>query len=251
MIVKKKNKNLGYLNGNFSPINKLKISPFDRGFLFGDSVYESIPVYYNAPRNLSDHLLRLRKNLDYLCIKLPLSDRDISKIIETLIKKNKFEHQYIYCQITRGNNGLKRSHIFPKFKNKSTVFMIGQPISLLNRDKITGYNAITFPDIRWKYTSIKTTNLLPNVLQINKAILSNAYEGIYIKNDLVIEGTVSNIFLVKEGKILTSEIQESMINGITRKIILEIATNNNISCEIRKINKNEIWAADEICSQIQ
>ncbi len=238
---------IAYLNGNFLPLSKLSISPFDRGFLFGDSVYESIPVYHGSPRNLESHLMRLRNSLAFLHIELSLSDLELEKIIDELVISNKFDHQYIYCQVSRGSNGLKRSHFLPKDGGQPTIFIMNQPIDLPSREIVkSGYKAITLPDIRWQYTSIKTTNVLPNVLQLDVVVSNGADEAIYLKNGFVVEGTCSNIFIVKNNQLITPPQQQSMLSGITRQTIIDLAQKNDIPYEVREIASEEIWSADEI-----
>ncbi|MGD8926963.1 MAG: aminotransferase class IV, partial [Thioalkalispiraceae bacterium] len=165
-----------YLNGSYLPIDQAKVSVLDRGFIFGDGVYEVIPAYGGHPLRLKHHLQRLQNSLDAIRLENPHSDDDWSDIISSVIGQNEGEDQYVYLQVTRGV--AKRDHSFPD-GNTPTVFIMSSPLLAVNDELLkSGVSAITLDDIRWRYCSIKTTALLANVLLRQQAVEKDAAEAI-------------------------------------------------------------------------
>lgn len=235
-----------YLNGEFMPIGEAKISVLDRGFIFGDGVYEVIPVYSRKAFRLSEHLRRLQHSLDGIRLKNPHSDGEWAKLINELVSRNEAQDQYLYLHITRGV--AKRDHAFPSPPVKPTVFMMSNPLppppaALLH----SGVACIIAPDNRWLRCDIKAIALLPNVLLRQMAVDAGAAETILIRdNSFMTEGAASNIFLVKNGKLLAPPKDNLMLPGITYDVVLEIAAANDIPYEVRKIGVAEVFAADEL-----
>ena len=240
-----------YLNGEYMPIEEAKISVLDRGFIFGDGVYEVIPVYSRKAFRLAGHLRRLQHSLDSIQLRNPHSDDDWTKLINELIARNAAEDQYLYLHLTRGV--AKRDHAFPKPPVKPTVFMMSSPLltppaTLLQ----SGIACITAPDNRWLRCDIKAIALLPNVLLRQMAIEAAATETILIRAEsnnedaFMTEGAASNIFVVKNGKLLAPPKDNLMLPGITYDVILEIAVANKIPYEVRRIAAAEVFAADEL-----
>lgn len=234
--------NTVYLNGEFMDQNEARISPLDRGFLFGDGIYEVIPVYHGRCFLLDDHMARLDRSLKAIDLPSPLSDQQWQAVFDRLIQENGPD-QSIYLQITRGI-APKRTHQFPP-KITPTVFaMSGSPISV----KLEGITAITAPDTRWKFCNIKSINLLANVLHRQDAEEKGAGEAILIRNGLVTEGTMSNIFIVKNGIIATHPNEPGILPGVTRKLLVELAQQHDIPLEEREISEKELFDADEVWS---
>jgi D-alanine transaminase len=235
-----------YLNGQFMPIEEARIPVLDRGFIFGDGVYEVIPVYSRFAFRLAEHLKRLQFSLDGIRLANPHSDQEWTKLITDLIERNTAEDQYLYLHITRGV--AKRDHAFPNPPVQPTIFMMSNPLltpptALL----ISGVGAISAPDNRWLRCDIKAISLLPNVLLRQMAIDAGCAETILIRDDdFMTEGAASNIFLVKNGVLLAPPKDNLMLPGITYDVLLEIAAANSIPHEVRKIAKDEIFNADEI-----
>ena len=240
-----------YLNGEYMPIEEAKISVLDRGFIFGDGVYEVIPVYSRKAFRLAGHLRRLQHSLDSIQLGNPHSDGEWTKLINELIVRNAPEDQYLYLHLTRGV--AKRDHAFPKPPVKPTVFMMSSPLltppaTLLQ----SGVACITAPDNRWLRCDIKAIALLPNVLLRQMAIEAGAMETILIRAEsnnedaFMTEGAASNIFVVKNGKLLAPPKDNLMLPGITYDVILEIAVANNIPHEVRRIAAAEVFSADEL-----
>lgn len=233
---------LVYLNGEFMPQEQARISPLDRGFLFGDGVYEVIPVYKGECFLLPEHFVRLDNSLEAIHLKSPLSRADLTQIFDRLIQENGPD-QTIYLQITRGP-AEKRTHQFPAQITPTVFVMSGAAVNV----KRQGIIAITAPDIRWKFCNIKSLNLLPNVLHRQRAEEEGAEEAILIRDGLVTEGCLSNIFIVKDGVLITHPNEPGILPGITRQLLLNLAKQNKIPCLEREITEHELFDADEVWS---
>lgn len=236
-----------YLNGNYLPIEKAQISVTDRGFLFGDAVYEVIPIYSGKLFRLECHLKRLQNSLNAIRIDFKIDTKEWNNICKELIAKNKsdIKHQLIYLQISRGAT-LHRDHIFPE-EIVPTIFAQCVPVKKLSFETISqGLSAITIEDTRWKYCYIKSTALLANVLLRQQAYEANASEAILIRDGYVMEGSSSNVFAVKNDTILTPPLNEYILGGITREFILELARKHKLPLEETPILRNELKAADEV-----
>ena len=235
-----------YLNGQFMPIEEAQISVLDRGFIFGDGVYEVIPVYSRRAFRLAEHLKRLQHSLDGIRLKNPHSDGEWAGIINELIARNSGEDQYLYLHITRGV--AKRDHAFPNPAVKPTVFMMSNPLPVPPVELLqSGVGAVTARDNRWLRCDIKAIALLPNVLLRQMAVDAGCAETILIRdNEFMTEGAASNIFVVKNGKLLAPPKDNLMLPGITYDVVLEIAAANNIPYAVRRIAVAEVHAADEL-----
>jgi len=235
-----------YLNGEYMPIAEAKISVLDRGFIFGDGVYEVIPVYSRKAFRLAEHLHRLQYSLDGIRLQNPHSESEWTNIINELIARNPGEDQYLYLHITRGV--AKRDHAFPNPPVRPTVFMMSNPLSTPPAALLqSGVSAVTAQDNRWLRCDIKAISLLPNVLLRQMAVDAGCTETILIRdNAFMTEGAASNIFVVKNGKLLAPPKDNLMLPGITYDVVLEIAAANNIPHEVRKIAVAEVFAADEL-----
>jgi D-alanine transaminase len=233
------------------PIEEAKIPVLDRGFIFGDGVYEVIPVYSHKAFRLSGHLRRLQHSLDGIKLVNPHSDGDWEALIEELIERNPGEDQYLYLHITRGV--AKRDHAFPNPPVKPTVFMMSNPLPVPPAALLqSGVGAVTAQDNRWLRCDIKSISLLPNVLLRQMAVDAGCAETILIRPgsnsepSFMTEGAASNIFVVKNGILLAPPKDNLMLPGITYDVILEIAAANGIPHEVRKIAADEVFAADEL-----
>lgn len=233
-----------YLNGKFMPLEEAFIPVLDRGFIFGDGVYEVIPAYSRKPFRLQEHLDRLQHSLDGIRLKNPLSNGEWKNLLEQLIAKNSSEDQYIYLHITRGV--AKRDHAFPA-NVPPTVFIMSNPLLPPPAELLaSGASAITAIDNRWVRCDVKAISLLPNVLLRQLAVDVHALETILIRDGFLTEGAASNIFIVKNNVLLAPPKSHLMLPGITYDVVLELAAENRIPHEIREISENEVRAADEI-----
>jgi len=245
-----------YLNGQFMPIEEAKISVLDRGFIFGDGVYEVIPVYSRKAFRLEEHLRRLQHSLDGIKLANPHSNAEWTRIIDELIARNAGEDQYLYLHITRGV--ARRDHAFPKPPVAPTVFMMSSPLPSPPVDLLhSGIACITAPDNRWLRCDIKAIALLPNVLLRQMAVDAGCAETILIRPESITpdpitegafmtEGAASNIFVVKNGTLLAPPKDNLMLPGITYDVVLELAAANSIPYEVRRIAAAEVFAADEL-----
>lgn len=235
-----------YLNGEYIAIEEAKISVLDRGFIFGDGVYEVIPVYSRRAFRLEAHLQRLQHSLEGIRLANPHTLSEWKSIVLELISKNDQEDQYLYLHITRGV--APRDQPFPDPAVAATVFVMSNPLRSPSLELVNaGVSAITAQDNRWLRCDIKAISLLPNVLLRQMAIDAACSETILIRdNAFLTEGSASNIFVVKNGTLLAPPKDQLMLPGITYDVILEIAAANDLPYEVRKITITEVIDADEL-----
>ncbi len=236
-----------YLNGNYQPLEQAKVSVLDRGFIFGDGVYEVIPAYAGHLFRLQQHLQRLDNSLKAIKLANPLSNSEWQNMLQLLVEKNQDQNngdQSIYLQLTRGV--AKRDHSFPQ-NTPATVFAMSNPLLAADMKKMqAGVAAITLDDIRWRYCHIKTIALLPNILLKQEAAEKHASEAILVREGQVSEGSASNLFIVSKGVIKTPAKSEQLLPGVTRDLIVELAQKNGLACEETSISEAELLSADEI-----
>ena len=234
-----------YLNGKFIPKEKAFISVMDRGFLFGDGVYEVFPVYNNNIIGLKPHLNRLQDGLDAINIKNPHSKDEWINLINKVVKlNNKNSSQAIYLQISRGCDE-NRKHTYGKLK--PTIYIQSSGIEVKDkRDLIKGKSAITREDIRWLKSNTKATSLLANTLYAQEAKESNAEETILYRDGIVTEASSSNVFIVKENCVYTHPKGPNILPGVTRKIAIQCAENLGIKVKEERFTKEQLMQADEV-----
>lgn len=241
----KNDEQIVYLNGEFKAISEACVSVLDRGFLFGDGVYEVIPVYGGHLLRLKSHLQRLQNSLDGIRLLNPLSNQQWATMLHELVQKNTGEDQSIYLQITRGV-AAKRDHNFPD-KTIATVFAMSNELLPVSRSKAEqGIEAVTLDDIRWRACNIKTTALLANTLLRQQATDKGAGEAILIKDGYATEGSASNVFAVIDGVIVTPPTGPLLLPGITRDLVLEQARTHGMPHQEREIHEDELRHASEI-----
>ncbi len=234
-----------YLNGKFVKGKELSISPFDRGFQFSDGVYETIRWHNGKLFKFEEHFERLERSLTGLKINYDDFD-ELKKAIAELVKINSFngEHLLIYLQITRGDFS-PRQHFFPPPNINPTIFISVTPFKPKENELKEGIKVILCDDLRWGRCDIKSTMLLPNVLARQEAFEKKAGEAILVRDGFIIEGTHTNFFAVKDGKLYTHPLSNFILNGVTRKVILEICTDNKIPFFENKIKADELKSFDE------
>lgn len=235
-----------YLNGQYLPMIESQISTQDRGFLFGDGVYEVIPVYNRHLFAFDEHLQRLKNSLLSTAIPNPLTDSEWLKLLNTLIEKHPWADQYIYLQVTRGIQ-MQRDHL-PAPSLTPTLYAYTNPLKPVS-DPIMehGITAITLEDIRWLNCDIKAITLLPNIMMKLAAKARNVDDAILVSREgFISEGTASNCFIVKEGTLITPPNGPSLLSGITRLVIKRIAIANNIPILEEAITLADLESADEI-----
>jgi D-alanine transaminase len=233
-----------YLNGEFMPLENARISVLDRGFIFGDGVYEVIPVYSRHPFRLPEHLARFERSHQAIRIDNPLSNAEWTRLVQDLVARNGGDDQSIYLQVTRGV--AKRDHAFPK-DVKPTVFGMSSPLSTPSKATVeAGIHAITTIDYRWLKCDVKSTSLLGNCLLRQVAADAGAIEVVMFRDGFLTEGSSSNVFVVKNGTILATPKNNLVLPGITYDVVIELAQANGLALEVRPISEAEVRAADEI-----
>jgi D-alanine transaminase len=234
---------LVYLNGSFVPPEQAQVSAFDRGFVFGDGVYEVIPVYGRRLFRLPHHLARLDASLQSIQLANPHALADWQKIFTRLMESVPAEDQSVYLQVTRGP--APRDHAFPK-EVKPTVFAYAAPLKYPDTAQLhDGVSAITVDDIRWRRCDIKAIALLPNVLLRQQAVEAGAAEAILVRDGVATEGSASNIFAVIDGVLVTPPKGPFILPGVTRDLVLELARAHGVPCAERALRAEEIFRATE------
>jgi len=235
---------LVYLNGEYLPLDQAKVSVLDRGFIFGDGVYEVIPAYGSKALRFEHHMQRLQNSLDAVRISNPLTNDQWLEIINKLIAATDSQDQYIYLHVTRGV--ASRDHQFPE-DTHPTVFVMSNVLNPVDSKLLEkGISAVTLDDIRWQHCNIKAIALLPNILLRQQAVENNAKEAILIRDGHMTEGAASNVFIVKDGVIKTPPKDNKLLPGITRDLVVELAHSHKIPVEETTITEDEFLDADEI-----
>ena len=228
-----------YINNSYVPVEDAFISPFDRGFLFADGVYESIRTYNKKLFRYDDHLERLKRSLREIGIGFDRFD-SIEQIIYELIIRNKIQNEaFIYLQITRGS-ALPRTHCFPKSKTDPTLIISVTDYKSPKNKTGKGIKIILEEDLRWLRCDIKSTSLLPVVLANQKASEAGAEEAVLVRNGLITEGSHTNFFAVKEDTLFTAPLSNLILDGITRRVVLELCKQLNIKVREEHIRKDEL-----------
>jgi D-alanine transaminase len=236
--------NICFLNGEFLPIGEAKVSVLDRGFVYGDGIYEYVPVINRKPYRMGPHLARLDRSCKEIGLTNPYTEAEWVQLILELIAKQDFADQAIYWQVTRGV--AKRDHAFPK-DTKPTVFMMSNPLPVTTPELLlNGVKAYTFEDIRWHRCDIKTISLLGNVLARQFSAERGGAEVVMIRDGFLSEASSSNLFIVKDGRIISPPKDNLILPGITLDAVFELAQRGNLPLDVRPVPEAEIWTADEL-----
>ena len=232
-----------YFNGNIISHEEVKVSPFDRAFLFADGVYEALRTYEGKIFHLGDHIKRLKYSLKEL--DLPFNDFElIEDISYRLAEMNNIKKDYsVYLQISRGIS-FPRSHSYEDTISPN-VFAFVKPIKDNNKRKNEGVKVILEKDRRWLRCDIKSTSLLPAIMANQKAIRSDAYEAIFYRDDFITEGSHTTFFAIKDNKVFTAPISNYILEGVTRKVVLELCQENKIDVVEQYIKVKELKFFDE------
>ena len=234
-----------YLNGSFLARSEAQIPIMDRGFLFGDGVYELIPVFNKKVFLLDEHLKRLQNSLNLI----QMNDiKGLDKIINALIEKNTKNNFFIYLHITRGVQS-SRNHIYSE-NIEPTILLMCENYPPFPKDLIEkGFQATIQDDFRWMKSNIKSISLLGNVLLKNHASSNECYETLLIRNNKLTEGSTSNVFIVKDEIICTPKLSNELLPGVTRGLLIKLLGQNNLKVIESDISQSDVINADEIwCS---
>jgi len=233
-----------HLNGRFLPIEEAKVSVLDRGFIYGDGVYELVPVYRRKPFRLPQHLARLQHSLDGIRLANPHSDAEWSAIIGELVTRQPFDDQGVYFQVTRGV--AKRDHTFPAGV-APTVFMMSNPLVTPSAEQVAkGVAVVTADDNRWQRCDLKTISLVGNVLMRQLAADAGAVETVMFRDGNLTEASASNVLVVIRGEIVAPPKDNRILPGITYGAAYDFAREAGLPFEIRNVSKAEAMVADEM-----
>jgi len=236
--------NIAHFNGQLMPLDKVAISPLDRGFIFGDGVYEVIPVYEGAMLRGREHFERLQRSMDEIRLENPHTTDEWLRLVEELLAHHP-GNQSVYIQVTRGVPP-KRDHVLPK-GIQPTVFMMVQPLASPSKEAIeNGVACITSRDFRWEKCHVKSTSLLGNVLARQLSADVGATETILLRNGHVTEASSSNVFVVKNGVVAAAPQDHLILLGITYDLLTRLAKEGAVKLEIRPIPEAELRSADEV-----
>jgi D-alanine transaminase len=234
-----------YLNGDYLPLQEARVSPLDRAFLFGDAVYEVVPVYGARPFRLREHLQRLDRSLDAIRMRPALKAAEWDAICRELIVRNEADTAYIYMQVSRGAE-FGRNHAWPEGMTP-TVFAYCTALEPLAPALIeNGVAAITAAEIRWARRDIKSTALLGNILLKKLSADAGAFETIILENGELNEGSSTTVHTVKNGILRTPPNGQHILPGTTRDVVGELAEKLGIRAQTVRISETELRAADEI-----
>jgi D-alanine transaminase len=234
-----------YLNGTYQPLAEARVSPMDRGFLFGDGAYEVIPVYSRRPFRLAEHLARLEHTLEALRLPNPYRLDEWAGIVHEIVARNPWSDQSIYLQVTRGAD-TRRNHAFPAGV-APTVFLMSEALATPPAEQLAnGVAAVSAADFRWLRCDLKTTALLANCLLRQMAVDHGCAETVLFRDGFLTEGSASNIFIVRDGVVLAPPKSHLMLPGITYDVVLELAASHGVAHEVREILEDEVRTADEV-----
>jgi len=233
-----------FLNGKFMPIEEAMVPVLDRGFIFGDGVYELVPVYSRVPFRLDEHLVRLERSLTEVRIKNPYARERWGQIITQLIAQQPFDDQGVYFQVTRGV--AKRDHAFPKGV-EPTVFVMSNPLVNPPSEQVElGARAVTGVDYRWLRCDIKSISLIGNCLLRQLSADAGAAETILLRDGMLTEASASNVFIVKGGVIRSPAKSNLILPGITYDVVVELAQGAGLPLEFHAVTESALRGADEV-----
>ncbi len=235
---------IAHFNGELLPLERIAISPLDRGFIFGDGVYEVIPVYDGVPLRAREHFERLQRSMDEIALANPHTVDEWIALTHGLLAHHPGD-QSVYVQVTRGVPP-KRDHAIPTGL-RPTVFMMCQPLATPSREAVEkGVACVTSRDFRWEKCHIKSTSLLGNVMARQISVEAGATETILLRNGFVTEASSSNVFVVKNGVVAAPPRDHLILMGITYDLLVALAGEGRIALQIRPVAEAELRGADEI-----
>jgi D-alanine transaminase len=234
-----------YLNGNYLPLAEARVSPLDRAFLFGDAVYEVLPVYASRPFRMREHLDRLNRSLAGIRMPPPLSHAEWAQLCQELISRNSAREAYLYLQVTRGAE-LGRNHAWPEGLEPTLFAYVTalEPVSPALLEQ--GVAAVTAGDTRWARRDIKSTALLANILLKKLSADAGAFETILLENGELTEGSSTTVHVVKNSVIHTPPNGHHILPGTTRDVVTELAARVGLPSESGRVTEADLRSADEI-----
>lgn len=234
---------IGYYDGVFDAPANLKVSIEDRGFLFGEGIYEAILAYNGILWGVEDHFLRMERSLSLMEMDMPMSRAELLAVLEQAVSMVAGPTCFVYYQITRGAAPRKHSYLGLK---GSKLMLIARTFTERADLMEKGYSSITVEDTRWQHCDIKTLNLIPNAMAATHAEQAGADTAIFCRNGLVMEGASYNVFIVKDNVVYTPPLSDLMLPGVTRKHILVLLPQLGIELREEYFSKEAMLAADEV-----
>lgn len=233
-----------HLNGEFLPIEEARVPVLDRGFIFGDGIYEVVPVYARRPFRWPQHLARLARNLAKVGIANPHDDAGWTDLVAELVERHPWPDQFVYLQVTRGV--AKRDHAFPQGVRPTVFAMTNEFVPVAPALRAQGVPAISLPDERWLHCDIKSTSLLGNVLARQAAVEAGAFECMMFRDGFLSEGSASNIWVVRNGRVFGPPRDNLILEGIRMGLLDELCATAGIALDTRPITREEVLQADEL-----
>jgi D-alanine transaminase len=236
--------NIAHFNGKLLPLDEIRISPLDRGFIFGDGIYEVIPVYNGQPLHGREHFARLQRSCDEILMKNPHTTDEWMRLVTELLAHHPGDRS-VYIHVTRGVQA-KRDHVIPK-DLAPTVMMFCNPLASPSKELVeSGVACATAEDFRWKKNHVKSISLLGNVLARQVSVDAGAIETIMFRDGFLTEASASNVFIVKGGTVLAAPQDNLILLGITYQLLEKLAQDGALRLEVRPITEAEVRAADEV-----
>ncbi len=235
---------IGFVNDRFMPLEEATVSVEDRGFQFGDGIYEVVRTYHGQPFQLDAHLARLERSARAIELPVPWNLQQWAAHVRDGIKRSGYTESKVYLQLTRGT--APRDHVFPASSKPTAVMTVREMKPMDSTLRASGVAVMTMDDWRWGRCDIKSVNLLPNVMARQKAKQAGAFEALFIRHGAVTEGAVSNVMIVKAGRVLTAPEGEQILSGVTRAIVMELVRKEGLLVEERFVSLDDFLRADEI-----
>ncbi len=233
-----------YLNGDYVRLADAKVSVLDRGFIFGDGIYDVVPAYLGKPFRMDEHLERLERSLKFIQLNTSFTRKDWEKLVlDMLARVGRGRDCFVYLHVTRGP--AKRDHPFPEHSTP-TIFCMVSPFERPAQAREQGLTAIGVPDLRWLMCHIKSTSLLGNVLARQQAVDAGVDDVVQFRDGFLTEGSAANIWVVKNGVLLAPPRNHLILEGIRYRLLEEIAASAGIPFEARPISAEEVSTADEL-----
>ncbi|MDO9435703.1 D-amino acid aminotransferase [Hydrogenophaga sp.] len=234
-----------YLNGEWTPLAEARVPVLDRGFLFGDGIYEVVPVFSRVPFRWAEHHRRLVRSLGKLRMADPMDAAQWASLVAQVVERHPWEDQFVYLQVTRGV--ARRDHAFPPASVPPTVFAMSSPFPQTSASVLeNGVAAISLPDERWLHCDVKSTSLLGNVLAKQAAVDAGAVECLMFRDDRLTEGAAANVWLVRDGLVLAPPRDHLILEGIRYGLLEELCQAEGIGFEVRPLFRADVAAADEL-----
>lgn len=244
MIANVDNDSIVYLNGEFLRLSDAKIPVLDRGFIFGDGVYDVVPAYSGRAFRMDEHLARLQRSLESISIQVDLQKEDWESLVNEMLHESNLSDCMVYIQVTRGV--AKREHAFPK-NITPTIFCMVAPFERpTETERTIGLSAVSIPDVRWLRCEIKSISLLGNVLAKQAAVDAGVNEVIQFRDGYLTEGASNNVWVVIDNTLLAPPKNNLILEGIRYGLMQELAAQSGIKFEARPITEDEVNNADEI-----